>query len=145
MQQLFPYAHIVTGILVLIIGFVFHWIGQLVSIINWEYATKIGLQEKGMPQEFFVYENATAKADVFIGWIYGLVGIGLLFDLDWSYKLLWLPGVVFVYHSLNYWFWTSNQTKLGQKMVGKGFKIAWTFANLLPGLLAIVVAWHASR
>ena len=50
MSQVFPYANIVAGLLVLVVGFIFHWIGQLISILNWELATRIGLQEKGCPQ-----------------------------------------------------------------------------------------------
>lgn len=41
--NIFPYANIIVGILVLIIGFVFHWIGQLISVINWDLATKLTL------------------------------------------------------------------------------------------------------
>ena len=70
MNQIFPFANLVTGILVLIVGFVFHWIGQLISVINWEFAKKIGVVEKGMPKEFKVYEQAIAIADSLIGWIF---------------------------------------------------------------------------
>ncbi len=42
----FPYDNIVVGAMVIVVGFVFHWIGQLVCILNWEFATKIGLVEK---------------------------------------------------------------------------------------------------
>ena len=48
MTEIFPYSNLVTGILVLIVGFIFHWIAQIMSIINWEFANKIGLQEKGL-------------------------------------------------------------------------------------------------
>jgi hypothetical protein len=97
MNQIFPYANIVTGILVLIVGFLMHWIGQLVSIINWEFATKIGLQEKEMPNEFKVYEHAIAVADVAVGWTYGLAGVGLILDTPWSYQLIWIPGAILIY------------------------------------------------
>lgn len=46
MNQIFTCANIVTGIPVLIVGSLFHWIDQLVSVMNWEFAIKIGLQEK---------------------------------------------------------------------------------------------------
>ena len=36
MNFLFPYDNIVIGILILIVGFGFHWIGQLISVLNWE-------------------------------------------------------------------------------------------------------------
>ena len=48
MEQIFPYANIVVGVLVFLIGFVFHWIGQLVSVLNWDFASKVGLQEPGL-------------------------------------------------------------------------------------------------
>ena len=50
-NEIFPYANIIVGILIFIVGFIFHWIGQLISVINWDYATKIGLQEKKMLPE----------------------------------------------------------------------------------------------
>ncbi len=142
MNQIFPFANIVVGVLVLIVGFAFHWIGQLVSVINWEYATKIGLQEKAQPETFKVYENGIAKADVWLGWLYGVAGVGLLLDLPWSYNLLWFPGVVLVYHSLSYWYWTANQRKLGHHIVSGPFRLTWTLANLITGLLAVAVAWY---
>ena len=43
MNQIFPYANFITGVLVLIVGFVFHWGGQLISLLNLDFATKIGL------------------------------------------------------------------------------------------------------
>ena len=39
MNHKFPYDNIVVGILILIVVFGFHWIGQLISIINWELAS----------------------------------------------------------------------------------------------------------
>ena len=76
MSEIFPYANIVTGIMILIVGFVFHWLGQLTSIINWEFAAEQGLQEKGLPEEYKAYENAIAIADSLVGWIYGIAAIG---------------------------------------------------------------------
>jgi len=145
MEQIFPYANIIVGILILIVGFIFHWIGQLISIINWEYATKIGLQEKGQLKEFKVYENAIAKADVFIGWVYGVAGIGLILDLPWSYKLIWIPGIILIYHSISYWYWTGNQKKMGINIISNSFKIIWTLVNLVPGILAVIIAWDAGQ
>lgn len=143
MDQLFPYANIVTGILVFIIGFLAHWVGQLISLINWDFATKIGLQEKGMPKEFKVYEHAIAVADVAIGWIYGIAGVGLILDTWWGYKLAWFPGVVLLYHGISAFFWFGNQRKMGYEMVTNGFRITWSLLNIITGLLAIAVAWHA--
>jgi hypothetical protein len=143
MYYLFPYDNIVIGILIFILGFVFHWIGQLISIINWDYAVKIGLQESGMPKEYKVYEHATAVADVLLGWIYGLAAIGLILNFSWSYKLAWFPGVVFIYHSINYWFWNLNRNRDGNKLTPDHFRIIWTLANLITGILTVMLAWHA--
>ena len=45
-MNLFPFDNIVIGTIIFIVGFLFHFIGQLISVINWEYAKKVGLQEK---------------------------------------------------------------------------------------------------
>ena len=77
--------------MIFIVGFTFHWLGQLTSIINWEFATKQGLQEKGLPKEYKVHEHAIAVADSLVGWIYGFAAIGLLLRTSWDYKLAWFP------------------------------------------------------
>lgn len=87
MNYLFPYDNIIVGILILIIGVIFHWIGQTISIINWKFAMKIGLQESKMPKEYRVYEHAIAAADSIIGWIYGFAAVGLFLNVSWGYKL----------------------------------------------------------
>lgn len=143
MNQIFPYANIVTGILVLLVGFVAHWIGQLISVINWNFAIKIGLQEKGMPKEFKVYEHAFAIADVLIGWIYGIAGVGIILNIPWSYKLLWFPGIILIYHGISVWFWWGNQKKIGHQLVSGSFRIIWSSANIITGVLATIIAWHA--
>jgi hypothetical protein len=143
MNQIFPYANIVTGILVLIVGFVFHWLAQLITTINWELATKIGLQEKGMPKEFRVYEQAIANADALIGWLYGIAGVGLILEIPWSYKLLWFPGVILIYHGISVWFWMGNQKKFGYQLVSDSFRIIWSSLNIITGILATIIAWQA--
>ena len=143
MNQIFPYANFVTGILVLIVGFIFHGIGQLVSVINWEFATKIGFQEKEMPKEFKVYEHAIATADALFGWIYGIAAVGLILDFPWSYKLLWFPGIILIYHSISVWFWMGNQKKIGYQLVTDSFRIVWSSLNLITGILATITAWQA--
>ncbi|SET01036.1 hypothetical protein SAMN04488587_1927 [Methanococcoides vulcani] len=140
-MELIPYFHVLVGILIFIVGFIFHWVGQLISVLNWDYATKIGLQEKRMLPEFKVYEHAIAVADVSIGWIYGIVAIGLIMNLPWAFKLAWIPGVILVYHSLSYWFWIGNQNKLGHNTNTERFRIIWFFSNFITGILAIAIAW----
>ena len=143
MNQIFPYANIITGILILIIGFLIHWIGQLISVINWDFATRIGLQEKKMPDEFKVYEHAIAVADVAVGWTYGLAGFGLILDAPWSYQLVWVPGTILIYHGISAWFWFGNQKKIGYRLLSGSFRVIWCSANLITGILAIAVAWQA--
>ena len=143
MNHLFPYDNIVIGILIFVVGFLFHWIGQLVSIISWDFATKIGLQETDMPKEYKVYEHAIALADSMIGWIYGLAAVGLLLGTEWGYKLAWFPGVILIYHSLSFWFWTDNRKKDGYDLTPEPLRISWSFANFVTGAITVLVAWNA--
>ena len=142
-NEVFPHANLVVGLLVIIVGFGFHWVGQLISLLIWDFATRIGLQEKGLSPEFKVYEHAIAVADVAIGWIYGIAGIGLLLGTDWGFKLAWIPGVVMIYHALSFWFWTRNQNKLGTRLVKQPLRIIWTLINGVTGILAVLLAWNA--
>ena len=142
MEPLFPYANVITGVLILIVGFIFHWIGQLISIINWDLALRLGLQEKDMPAEYKVYDHGVAVADVTIGWIYGIAGVGLILGAQWGFKLAWFPGVILIYHGISYWFWTRNQRIAGHRT--EPYRIGWFLANLITGVLALLIAWNAS-
>ena len=144
MNHLFPYDNIIVGILILIIGFGGHWIGQLISTINWKYATKIGIQESGLPKEYKVYEHAIAVSDSLIGWLYGFAVVGLFLNSSWGYKLTWFPGVILLYHSFNYWFWTMNRRRDGNKLVSDKMRVGWSLVNFITGGLAILIAWNAS-
>lgn len=143
MDQLFHYASIITGILVLIVGFGFHWIGQFISLVNRDLAIRIGIWEKGNLPEYEVYENAMAVADVLIGWTYGIAGAALILGISWGYKLAWIPGVVLLYHSICFWSWTANQEKAGHHTAfsSGSARIGWFLANFVTGVLAISVAW----
>ncbi len=143
MNSLFPYDNILTGVLILIVGFLFHWIGQLISVLNWDLAMRLGLQEKKAPPEYKVYEHGIAVADVALGWIYAIAGVGLILGADWAFKLAWFPGVILIYHSISYWFWTDNQKRAGHQLQTNSFRISWCLANLIPGILAVLVAWNA--
>lgn len=138
---MFPYDNILAGAAVLIVGFAFHWCGQLVSVLNWDLATKLGFQEKGMLPEYKVYEHAIAMSDVIVGWLYGLAGIGLLLGTPWGFKLAFVPGAILVYHSLNAWFWEGNRRKAGHGLFSDTLRIVWCSANLVTGVFAIGVAW----
>jgi hypothetical protein len=140
-EQLFPYANIVVGALVFIVGFLFHWLGQLISLINWEFAEKIGLQEKKALPEFKVYEHGIACADTILGWIYGVAAVGVFLNLTWAYKLLWFPGVVMIYHALSFWFYIGNQNKMGHPTTSNTIRVTWFLANMITGILAVSVAW----
>ena len=144
MEALFPYAHLVTGTLVLLVGFGAHWLGQLVSLLNWELATRLGLQEKDLLPEYRVYEHAIAVADVSVGWIYGLAGVGLLMNAGWGYRLAWIPGAILVYHAISAWFWEGNRRQAGHGLWSDALRIAWCGINLVTGVLALLTAWFAS-
>lgn len=145
MSELFPYAGCITGVLILIVGFGFHWAGQLISLVNRDLAIKIGIWEPGMPPEYAVYENAIAVADVAIGWIYGIAGIGLILGTGWGFTLAWLPGAILLYHSLSFWFWTKNQKNAGHHLAftKSPAREGWFLANFITGILAVMVAWAA--
>jgi hypothetical protein len=145
-KHIFPYDNVIAGILVLLVGFVGHWIGQGLSVINWRLATKLGLQEAGMPSEFKNYEHGIAVADVCIGWVYGLAGLGLLIAAPWGYKLAGVSGAILVYHALSFWAWTGNHRRAGYDLATTRHPLrgVWTLANLAAGGLAILLAWTAS-
>ena len=144
MNSIFPYDNYVGGILIFIVGFIFHWMGQLISVINWNFAIKIGLQESKMLKEYRVYEHSIAVADSIIGWIYGIAALGLILDKAWGYKLAWIPGTVFIYHGISYWFWTFHRNKDGNQIESNSMRIAWTLVNILTGILSLLLAWNAT-
>ena len=141
MASLFPYANIVAGILIFIVGFCGHWLGQLVSVLDWEFATKLGLQEKKLLPEYRVYEHAIAVADVALGWLYGVAAVGLLIDADWGYKLAWIPGSILTYHSICAWVWEGNRRADGHRLWPESLRTGWCGANMITGVLALLVAW----
>ena len=141
MTVVFPYANLVVGTLVLVVGFVFHWIGQLISLCNWDFAARIGLQEKEMPPEYKVYEHAIAVADSAIGWIYGIAAIGLFLNAEWGYKLAWIPGSILLYHAISAWVWEANRRAAGHQLFSNTLRIGWCSANAVTGLLTLLVAW----
>lgn len=141
MKYLFPYANIVVGTLIFLVGFCGHWIGQLISVINWDFATRIGLQENEMPQEYKVYEHAIAVADTAVAWLYGIAAIGLILNTKWGYKLSWIPGSILIYHAISSWVWESNRRAAGHKLWPEPLRIGWCSANAITGILALLLAW----
>jgi hypothetical protein len=142
MDQLFPYANVVAGVLVLLIGFGLHFGGQLFSVIDWDRATDLGLQEPGMRPEHRAYEHAIAVSDVLIGWTYAIAAVGLILDASWAYAWAWIPGVVLTYHALGFWFWTRNHLAAGvdYSTTRTPVRQIWAIANLATGILTILVA-----
>ena len=142
MDQIFPHANIVAGVLVLAVGFVFHFLGQLYSVLNLEGAIKLGIQEADSPEEYRAYELGIALADVLVGWTYAIAGVGLIADASWGYVWAWIPGGVLTYHGLSFWFWTRNQQRAGydRPFTTWPARHVWFTVNLATGLLAIAVA-----
>ena len=142
MDQIFPYANVVAGVLVLLIGLGLHFAGQLVSVVDWQLATRIGLQEAGMKPEHKDYEHAIAVADVLIGWTYGIAGVGLILDASWAYAWAWIPGAVLTYHALQFWAWTRNHRRSGNhySTTKDPLRTVWAVANLATGILTLSVA-----
>jgi hypothetical protein len=115
--------------------------GQLISLINWDLAVKIGVADKNILPEFKVYELGIAAADVLLGWIYGIAAVGLILDIPLAYKLVWFPGVIMIYHSLSFWFWVGNQNKSGHPTTSDSLRVGWTLLNFVTGILCILIAW----
>lgn len=141
MSLLFPYANIVAGVLIFIIGFCFHWLGQLISVLNWDFATRVGLQEKGLLPEYKVYEHAIAVADTAMAWLYGVAAVGLFLNAEWGYKLAWIPGSILLYHAISAWAWEGNRRRAGRQLWSNLMRIGWCSANALTGILVLFVAW----
>ncbi|MBI5458512.1 hypothetical protein [Methanobacterium sp.] len=141
MMELFTYSNILAGVLILIIGFGFHFIGQLISVLDWKRAVKLGIAEKEILPEYRDYELGMAMADILVGWVYVLIGVGLILDISWSFKLAWIPGVIFIYHSISFWFWSRNQEYRGYKYRSTIGRMGWFLANLLSGIFIILFAW----
>ena len=140
-MELLAYDNIIAGFLVLIIGFVFHFIGQLISLIDWNLAVNLKIAEKSLRSEYKDYEEGMAMADVLIGWTYFFIGVGLILGTPWSFKLAWIPGVIFIYHSLSFWFWSRKQEQKGHKYRSTLGKTGWFLVNLLSGILIVLIAW----
>ena len=141
MDPLFPYANIIAGELIFIVGFCFHWLGQLISVLNWDLATRLGLQEKELPSDYKVYEHAIAVADTAMGWLYGVVAVGLILNAEWAYKLAWIPGSILLYHAISAWVWEGNRRAAGHQLWSDVMRIVWCTANAATGVLAILLAW----
>ena len=141
MSALFPYANQIAAVCVIVVAFGFHFCGQLISVLNWSLACRLGLQEGDDPPDYYPYEHGTAMGDVLIGWTYPVAAVGLLMGKHWGYALAWLPGSVLLYHSLCAWFWEVDRRAMGNGKWTDGFRALWCGANFATGGLTIAVAW----
>lgn len=141
MYELFPYSNILAGALVLIVGFGIHWLSQVSLFINWElmprhgFGLNISANTKG-------YDRFIAISDITIGWMYGIIGVGLFLGTDWGYVLAWIPGVILSLEGISYWVMTSKKHAPERKF-SYFTRIEWSALNLVTGLFIILVAWNA--
>lgn len=132
---------IIAGILLLVVGFGFHFIGQAISLWSWPLAERLGLQEKGASPAQKDYEAGIATADVLIGWSYGPIGLGLILGWSWAYMAAILPSAILIYHALGFWFWNAAQNRGGRRIMAEPIRRVWTAVNLVTGLLVMASAW----
>ena len=143
MDQVFPYANIVAGVLVLVVGFGFHWIGQLVSVLNWDTAQRSASRKwRCCPSTRSTKTPSPRPTSRWAGSMALPLPASCLARTG-ATSLPGIPGVVLVYHAFSYWFWTGNRRKAGHKLVSDSMRIGWPVANFVTGTLAIVVAWNA--
>lgn len=142
---LFARSPTVAGILLLAVGFFGHWLCSLVSVINWDMAVRLGLQVRGLTPDMKVYEYAFVVADVAIGWIYVLAGLGLLLEKAWGFRACWF-GLILVYYSINYLGYTARRISLGYDFPEDAWfrRYLCFLANLVSGLWALTLAWRLS-
>ena len=132
----------IAGTLVLVVGFLGHWLASLISLVNWDLAVRLGLQASGMTPEMKVYDYAFAVADVSIAWIYGIAGAGLLMNKSWGFQTAWFPGTILVYYSINFFAWSGGRIALGYD-IDRG-RYACFLSNIITGFLSLAVAWDNS-
>ncbi len=141
MSGWFDHANLVAGVLILLVGFLAHWVGQTISVLNWKLGTRLGLQEKGLTPEYKVYEHAIAVADAAIGWLYALAAVGLFLNAEWGYKLAFIPGSILTYHAISAWVWEGNRRRAGNGLWSDRMRIGWCAANAAAGVFTLAVAW----
>lgn len=138
MESMPSVIFISAGILLLAVGFGFHFMGQAVSLWNWSLAERLGLQEKSATPEQKDYETGLATADVLIGWSYCPIGLGLILGWRWAATAAFIPGAILVYHALGFWFWTAAQARGERRIMAEPLRRIWAGLNLATGLLALV-------
>jgi hypothetical protein len=137
MYEPFPFAHIIAGILILIVGFGFHFLSQLMGYLHWEPEVKHGFIIN-MPVKSKGYAHIIALSDVLIGWSYAIIGSGLYLGKSWGYVLAWIPGIIFTFEGIGYWFWSGHQQRFKDPL---RTRIEWSTLNIICGLFIVLVAW----
>ena len=83
-----------------------------------------------------------AISDITIGWLYGIIGVGLFMGAEWGYVLAWIPGIILTFEGISYWILTGKNHM--QALADSYFtRVEWSVLNLFTGLFIIAVAWHA--
>ena len=141
MQSLFPFAHIIAGIIILIVGFGFHFLGQLMGFLYWEPELKHSFIIN-MPIKAKGYAHIVAISDVAIGWSYAIIGMGMYIGKSWSYTLAWIPGIILFLEGISFWTWRNQNNRPAQDL-SLTERIEWSGLNIVSGLFILLVAWSA--
>ena len=141
MGELFPYSNILAGSLVLIVGFGIHWLNQVANLLHWELMPKQGLVIN-IPVNTKKIERFISISDITIGWLYGIIGVGLYLGTSWGYTLAWIPGIMLTVEGISYWIMT-NPKHATTKYFSYFTRMEWSALNFFTGILIILVAWHA--
>ena len=141
MEELFPYSNILGGVLVLIVGFGIHWLNRVALYLHWEFMPRHGFGIIfGDSQNN--YNRWITISDMTIGWLYGVIGVGLILGMDWGYDLAWIPGVILTLEGISYWI-NNGKKKSDPAQYTYFTPSEWKVLNLLTGLFVIIIAWNA--
>ena len=133
------------GIIVIVVGLLV-WIGQLLSFLAPDIATKIGLNspEEEMDQSLYIIETkANGLSDILLTWMLPLSGLLMIFDhKTWPFLALIGSGI-YIYFALLTIFSRLFLKKRGRKVGSPSDeKIAYVFSVIwiLTSITMIVLA-----
>ncbi|MCG7993949.1 MAG: hypothetical protein JAZ06_00850 [Candidatus Thiodiazotropha taylori] len=135
-----------VGIVVILVGLIV-WIGQLLSFVTPEIATKIGLNspEKEMDQSLYIIETkANGLSDILLTWTLPLSGFLMIIDhKSWPFLAL-IGGGIYIYFAFltifSRYFLKNRGKKIGSPSdvkVAYIFSVIWIICSLLMIGLAI--------